>query len=162
FAGFVVGALDLATVGRARSLSWPRRSVAIGLVLGFTTMAFDGTNALFFDLGLPHAYTPDLRLRLTTGLLAGMAMAFFAVPSLAQAQLYADEASVDTTALARSPGWRDVGLAVLGIALVGLLVASGWPVLLLPIALLGAGGALLALSLVNAVVIRFLVSSRPA
>jgi hypothetical protein len=161
FAGFAVGAAVLSTVGRVRSVGWPRGSVAIGLLLGFATMAFDGTNALLFDLGLPHAYAPDLRLRLATGLLAGVAMAFFAVPALAQAQLYADEASVDAAPLARSPTWTEVGLTFMCIVLVGLLVASGWSFLLVPVALIGAGGALLALSVVNAVVLRFLVSGRP-
>jgi uncharacterized membrane protein len=161
FAGFVVGAVVLSTAGRARSFGWPRGSVAIGLALGFATMAFDGTNALLFDLGLPHAYSPDLRLRLATGLLAGMAMAFFAVPALAQAQLYVDEASVHTTSPAGTPSWRDAGLTLGGIALFGLLVASGWSLLLLPVALVAAGGALLALAVVNSVVLRFLVSGRP-
>lgn len=58
--------------------------MALTLLMGLSVMVFDGLNALLFDLGLPHAYAPDLRVRLATGVLAGIAMAFALVPTLAQ------------------------------------------------------------------------------
>jgi len=78
------GVIELATLGRRRTRRWPRLPIALALLLGFGVMVFDGFNALFFDLGLPHAYASDLRMRLATGVLAGIAMAFALVPTLAQ------------------------------------------------------------------------------
>lgn len=98
-------------------------------------MIFDGFNALFFDLGLPHAYVPDLRLRLATGVLAGIAMAFALMPALAQVE----EVSCNLLDSA-APRWRDVGWTGLAAGSFAFLVASGWGVLLYPVALVGAGG----------------------
>lgn len=50
----------------------------------FGSMAIDGMNSLLVDLGRWHLYTPDNRLRLATGLLAGVglgAMLIFLVSS---------------------------------------------------------------------------------
>ncbi|HEX9413464.1 MAG TPA: hypothetical protein VF916_08150, partial [Ktedonobacterales bacterium] len=150
------GAVELATVGRRRSRRWPRRGVAIALLLGFGAMAVDGTNALLYDLrviGLPYAYTPDLRLRLATGTLAGVAMAFALVPALAQAlETWWDNRRTGYpwgAETAERPGWRDAVLALAAAAGASALVASGWSLLLTPLALLGAAGVLLALLLVN-------------
>lgn len=155
FGGFLVGAVVLATVGRKRMHRWPRLPVALVLLLGVGVMAFDGFNALFFDLRWPHAYIPDLRLRLLTGLLTGMAMAFFLVPTLAQVGTPAEEHSA-------VPGWRDLGWVAAGSALFGLLVASGWQALLVPVALMGVGGVVIALFAVNRVVLWGLTGARPA
>ena len=147
FVGFAAGVAELAIVGRQRSRQWPRRSVAIGLIIGFCAMAFDGTNAFLFDLrmlGLPHLYTPDLRLRLATGSLAGVAMAFALVPALAQATEVSDHAEEEGHS-----GWRDLALALGATAGLALLVASGWALLPYPLALLGAAGVLLGLALIN-------------
>ncbi len=84
FGGVTLGVVELTTLGRRRTQRWPRLPVALALLLGFGVMVFDGLNALLFDLGLPHAYAPDLRMRLATGVLAGIAMAFALVPTLAQ------------------------------------------------------------------------------
>lgn len=146
FAGFFFGAAELATVGRHRGHRWPSRPVAVALLIGFASMAFDGTNALFYDLGLPHAYAPDLRLRLATGSLAGLAMAFALVPALGQAlePLGASAVRTDT----RHPGWRDAGLAVAVAAIYGVLMASGWAPLLYPVSLVAVAGVVLAFLLI--------------
>lgn len=123
-------------------------------------MIFDGFNALFFDLGLPHAYVPDLRLRLATGVLAGIAMAFALMPALAQVE----EVSCNLLDSA-APRWRDVGWTGLAAGSFAFLVASGWGVLLYPMALVGAGGVVLFLTLVNRIVLGGLTSrgvARPA
>lgn len=146
FAGFFFGAAELATVGRHRSHRWPSRPVAAALLIGFAAMAFDGTNALFYDLGLPHAYAPDLRLRLATGSLAGLAMAFALVPALSEVlePLGAFGAGADE----RRPEWRDVGLAVAAAAIYGVLMASGWVPLLYPVSLVAVAGVVLAFLLI--------------
>lgn len=154
FAGFTLGVLELATIGRHRSTRWPRRPLAFVLLLGFATMAFDGTNALFYDLGLPHAYAPDLRLRLATGLLAGIALAFGLVPGLAEVLGIAPaDASAD-------PRWRDLGWTYALALLFGLLVPSGWPPLLIPAATVAEGGVLLVLCLTNGLALAGFASAR--
>jgi hypothetical protein len=157
FGGLAVGVLELATFGRKRSQRWPRRPVALALLLGLGVMALDGINALFFDVSLPHAYTPDLRLRLATGVLAGAAMAFGLVPALAQVETHDDVVASDAR-----PGWRDMGWALLGSGGVALLIASGWSPLLDPLALLGVGGVVLTFTLINRVVLAGLRGERGA
>ena len=68
--GLFAGAAALATIGHRHSRRWLRLSVALALGIGLGALAFDGLNALFFDLryvGVPHLYTPDLRVRFGTG-----------------------------------------------------------------------------------------------
>lgn len=158
--GFTVGVLELATAGRTCSRRWPHASAALALGVGFMAMVVDGGNALLFDLadlGLPHLYTPDLRLRLGTGLLAGVAMAFALVPALGQLDAADPEASVSDRSgqlprwshPSRRPGLRDVGCALLAGGTLTLLTASGWQVLLDPMALVAAYGTVLAFGLIN-------------
>ena len=150
FGGLLAGVVELAVVaGRRRIACWPRPQVALTLAFGLGIMAFDGTNAFFFDLGLPHAYTPDLRVRLGTGMLAGVAMAFALVPIAAQTAAGPDAAEV----LGPAPGWRDAGSALLAGSAFALLVASRRAALLAPVALVGSGGVLLGLTLINRTVL---------
>lgn len=155
FGGFTDGALVLGTISRKRMHHWPRLPVALVVVGGVGLMAFDGLNAFFFDLHWPHAYIPDLRLRLLTGLLTGMAMAFFLVPVLAEVGMPAAEDSA-------APGWRDLGWVAAGSAFFGLLVASGWQALLAPVALIGVSGVVMALFAVNRMVLWGLTGAQPA
>lgn len=154
FGGLTVGMLYLGTFGRKRMYRWPRLPLALVLVLGVGIMAFDGFNALFFDLHWPHAYTPDLRLRLGTGILTGIAMAFFLVPALAQVGKPGAETGTP-------PGWRDLGWVTLGSIGFVFLVASGWRVLLAPVALIAVGGVVLAWMTINRVVLWGLTGARP-
>lgn len=167
FGGLLVGVAELATAGRKRSRRWPRLSVGVTLVLGLGVMAFDGFNALFFDLGLPHLYAPDLRVRLGTGILAGLAMAFALVPTYALVTGVTEnehEHDLDARDVRREnsrpgrrpaarPGWRDLGCAFSGGTLFAGGVASGWAPLLYPVALLGALGVVLAWLLINAILL---------
>jgi uncharacterized membrane protein len=60
--------------GRLRAVNRPPLST-LALLAGFVAaLAVDGTNALAFDLELPHPYEPSNALRLVTGILAGAAM----------------------------------------------------------------------------------------
>jgi uncharacterized membrane protein len=47
------------------------------LAICLMSMAFDGVNSTFAELGLPHLYPPTNLLRLLTGLLSGIAIAPF-------------------------------------------------------------------------------------
>lgn len=144
FGGLVMGVFFFATVGRWRRFRYPARTLGAVVLLGLAFMGFDGVNATLYDLGLPHAYAPDLRVRLITGLLAGIAMAFYLVPTVATV-----ESSSATSAQSRPPSWRDYGWVLLACMPFGLLVASGWGLALLPLAFIGAGGVVLALLLIN-------------
>lgn len=74
YGGFAVATLYLLVRGRFRAFRLP--SVPTLCVLGafVAVMAIDGVNALLDDLGHP-VYAPDNRLRLLTGLMAGVALA---------------------------------------------------------------------------------------
>lgn len=79
YAGFLLTLIWLLVSRRlgARRLGSPP---VIGvLALMFASMAFDGLNSTLFEVGLPHLYTPTNPLRLTTGLLSGIAIAPFLV-----------------------------------------------------------------------------------
>lgn len=79
YGGFLLTLVVLLAFRRlgARRLGSP---LATGiLVLFFASMAFDGINSTFADLGLPHLYEPTNALRLLTGLLSGIAIAPFLV-----------------------------------------------------------------------------------
>jgi uncharacterized membrane protein len=81
FGGFVVAAAYAWAAGRGRAMRLPGRTMTL-ILLGFVAlMGFDGLNAFFFDLRLPHLYAPNLFLRLGTGLLAGVAFAGFILPA---------------------------------------------------------------------------------
>lgn len=145
YGGFLAGVLVLGTVGRQRARCLPKLPLGLMLLGGAASMALDGLNAVLFDLGLPHAYPPDLRWRLLTGLLAGIALAFAVVPTMARPHSDIPEA------VGPRPNWVDAGLALLVGLAFGLLVASGWQVLLYPVALASAAGVLLLLAMVNRV-----------
>ncbi len=75
YGGFLVATAYLAARRRFRSFRMPPPAVLATLGLYVAAMALDGGNALLVDLGLPHPYAPDNRLRLATGLLTGTALA---------------------------------------------------------------------------------------
>ena len=81
FGGYVIGVAYFWALGRGRAMRLPGRAMTITLVGFIALMGVDGINALLFDLQLPHLYTPNLLLRLATGLLAGLAFAGFVVPA---------------------------------------------------------------------------------
>jgi uncharacterized membrane protein len=80
FGGFVIGAAYFWALGYGRAMRLPGRAMTITLIGFIALMGVDGINAVFFDLRLPHLYTPNLLLRLGTGLLTGLAFAGFMVP----------------------------------------------------------------------------------
>jgi uncharacterized membrane protein len=143
YLGFSIGVLSLFQRGLIRSARMPKGWVALGLLGFIALMGIDGLNSLFLDLHLPHLYQPDNFLRLTTGLLAGTAMAAFLVP-------------VVNGILWRKPdlraaygSWRFMGLLAPFLVLAFLAVAAQWGWLLYPIAILSSVGIVTALSLIN-------------
>lgn len=74
YGGALVTAAYLATRGRWRSVGLPSRSILIVLGALIAIMGLDGVNSTLQDFGLPFAYEPDNRLRLATGLGAGVVL----------------------------------------------------------------------------------------
>ena len=85
FGGAMLALLHIALSGRLRAAMFPRgRWLALWLAL-LGVMALDGTQAMLYDLGIVRLYTPNLYLRLGTGLAAGMAITMMFVPLMNQA-----------------------------------------------------------------------------
>ncbi|MCS7001282.1 MAG: DUF2085 domain-containing protein [Dehalococcoidia bacterium] len=80
YGGFFVALATLYALGRGRAWQMPAVPILALAVLFIGVMGFDGTNALFFDLGLVHLYPPDNRLRLFTGTLSGVGIALLITP----------------------------------------------------------------------------------
>ncbi len=75
FAGFMLGAAYLLATGRGKAGGLPSTKVLVVLVGFITLMGLDGLNAVAYDFYLPTPYTPNLPMRLGTGLLAGLGLA---------------------------------------------------------------------------------------
>lgn len=134
FGGFVIGAAYFIAMGRGKAWRMSGKAMTI-VLLGFVAiMGVDGLNAFFYDLRLPHLYTPNLMLRLGTGLLTGLAFAGFMVPAF--------NSTVWQAGLEASPltGARDllIGIAVEAVYFVA--AFSGAPILLYPLSLIAVLG----------------------
>lgn len=75
YGGFLTASVYLACRRRYRVFGMPTIPALGLLVGGVALLGLDGTNSLFLDLGLWHAYEPRNELRLATGLLTGVALA---------------------------------------------------------------------------------------
>ena len=75
YGGFAVAFAFLVWRRRLWAFQVPPLTVMFGLGMFVAMMGLDGANSLLVDLGLPHPYQPDNRLRLATGLLTGSALA---------------------------------------------------------------------------------------
>lgn len=80
FGGFLLTLGYLFAIGRGRALHLPPTPLLMALTGFIGLMGLDGSNAFAYDLGLPHLYVPDNRLRLATGLLTGLAIAAIVWP----------------------------------------------------------------------------------
>jgi uncharacterized membrane protein len=75
YGGFFASFLYLVARRRHRAAKLPGW-IAMGVLAAFVgVMAIDGFNSLLLDLGRPHPYQPDNRLRLLTGMGTGIALA---------------------------------------------------------------------------------------
>lgn len=146
FGGFLIGAAYIVARGRGRALRLPGRWTTL-LLLGFgALLGADGLNALFFDLGLAHLYTPYNLIRLATGLLTGLAMAAFLVPTF--------NSTLWQTGLDVSPltGLRDVLDAVALEAVYFVAALSGSSLLWYPVSLVAVLGVPAMMGLIGALV----------
>lgn len=153
FGGAVAAALYLAARGRGKATGFPRPAI-LAVLIGFVAwMGLDGVNALLFDLRLSHLYTPNLALRLGTGLLAGLSIGVVIAPAFNQT-IWSPTAARNVPVLA---GWRDL-LGVLGIEAVlfagGL---TGWGAFLYPYSILASVGVLGVLSAIGAIIVTLIL-----
>ncbi|MCS6801311.1 MAG: DUF2085 domain-containing protein [Chloroflexota bacterium] len=143
YGGFFIAILTLALAGRGKWTGMPTVPVMALALLFIAVMGFDGVNALFFDLRLPHAYPPQNWLRLITGTLCGLGIALLVLPI------------VNFSVWRNGPARPLVGLRGLAglLAVEALFVAivlTGFWLLLYPVSIIsvaGIGGLLVAINL---------------
>ena len=149
FLGFLCALALVAVLGRLHASKTPSGVLGFACWVLVALTGLDGLNAFFFDGGIPHLYTPNIALRLFTGLGAGLGVGLMAIPvvgSVVWAQP-ADEASIE------DPLELLGGLAMAG--LLGGLVLVGVGVLAWPIGVAMLAGVLVAFGVANLYVISF-------
>ena len=134
FAGFLLGLAYLVILGRGRARNLPPTKILIILVGFIALMGIDGLNALAYDLYLPTLYTPDLYMRLGTGLLTGLAIAAILVPVFNQSVWSQGHPTASLS------GWFDLVPPLLLLGLFGAAALSGWKLLLYPISTIAIAG----------------------
>jgi uncharacterized membrane protein len=144
YLGALAGILTLMLCGRSQAAQFPPRKTAVFLALFMLAWLVDGSNsyATLFP-SLPHLYEPSNILRLATGTLAGLALSAYLIPLLNMITWVSPSkaSSVDS--------WRDLSLLTLSGLAVVLLVSSGLPILLFPLAALSGFSILLLLGSLN-------------
>ena len=120
YGGFAVAFACLIWLGRHRAARLPSYPLMALLAALVGVMAIDGFNSLFLDLGRPHPYQPDNRLRLLTGIGTGI--------SLAVILCYLIGSTLWRRPDTKQPvlTWRDLGILLPAQAPFALLVLSGW------------------------------------
>ncbi|MCL7453074.1 MAG: DUF2085 domain-containing protein [Anaerolineae bacterium] len=146
FAGFLLSVFVFAALGRVRAGRLPAWPILVVLVLSAGSMAIDGTNNTFYDLGLPYLYAPYNPARLVTGLLMGAAMAGLLWP-IFNMTVWREYHDVPVL----NKAWQLIALlAVLGVFATVILTRVDW--LLYPVSLLTTAGELALLTTLGAVV----------
>ncbi|NTU80519.1 MAG: DUF2085 domain-containing protein [Chloroflexales bacterium] len=74
YTSFLLTLAYLYAIGRGRAGGLPPWHLGVALVAFVVIMGVDGFNSLFVDLGQPHLYTPDNRLRTLTGMGMGVSI----------------------------------------------------------------------------------------
>ncbi|HEU5199791.1 MAG TPA: DUF2085 domain-containing protein [Ktedonobacterales bacterium] len=143
YLGYTLTFLFLFLSKRGRATEFPRWPMTIFLGLCILAMAVDGFNSLFLDLRLPHLYQPHNLLRLTTGLLTGMAMACFLLPvtNVTLWKFPENQRTIDSW-------WQILRLLPI-LALAFLAVGTQAAVFLYPVAILSTLGVMAALGMIN-------------
>jgi uncharacterized membrane protein len=152
FSGAAVGLAFLAFSAPRRS-AYPSWKLAMPLGLLAAAFVLDGANSYLYLIkqtapgafeNLPNLYTPNNILRLLTGSGTGLAMAVFLYPAFNQTFWRTPD---ERPAL---EGWRRLGLLLGLMLLVDLAILTEIPAVLYPVALISAGGVLVLLVMVYA------------
>ncbi len=144
YLGIVAGMFLAGLWGRLRSASLPPPWL-VAVLLGFLLIwAFDGFNSyVYLIIRRPLFYEPNNILRISTGLLQGLAICFLFLPYFNQVFW----AYPDPTPILR--GGRDLLMALIVGAVIVVAVNTTWPPLFYPLAILSTGGAFFLLSMVG-------------
>jgi uncharacterized membrane protein len=152
YLGAVLGLAFQAVAGRRKG-GMPPKSIIIPLVIFFVAFAVDGTNSYFYLMKavyagrldfIPTLYIPNNTLRLLTGSGAGLAIAVALYPSFSQT-IWRDWEPQPALA-----GWKSLAALAGLMLLLDLLVLPEWEWVLYPMAIISAGGILVLLTLVYA------------
>lgn len=143
--GMYLGALAAFTFFNAtapRAGLYPGKGMLAVLIAGAGFWAFDGLNSFATLLpDAPHLYQPSNTLRLATGSMIGVGLMTLIYPPFQQlAWRNWDEQRV-------IPHWKRFGMLALLVVFVDLLVLTGQPLVLYPLAIMSALGVLLLLTM---------------
>lgn len=153
YLGAVAGLVFQVFVSRGKGGMPPRRVIVPLALLGLA-FAFDGANSYVYLMKtispgrldfIPTLYTPNNILRLLTGSGAGLGIAVALFPSINQTLWKDWDASPALGSL------KHLAMLIVIMAGLDLLVLSGLDFVLYPLAIISAGGVLLLLTLVYAV-----------
>ena len=148
YLGAILGFLGLVVAGRRRTGELPRAAILVMLASFVGIMAVDGVNSyLSFFPGAPHLYEPQNVLRLSTGLLNGLALSLVVYPVFN----YTVWRGVDRRASVRAP-WEVLPFLVpMALIVWGLESGSGY--LLYPLSIVSILGVLTLLTMVNTMIV---------
>jgi uncharacterized membrane protein len=153
FGGAILGFALMTAWGRRRAAGLPPVRVAVVMICFIAALAVDGINSyLTFFPGLPHLYEPHNWLRLTTGLLNGLALSAIVYPVL-NYSLWADAVSAPSVR-----NFKELALMIAVGVLLGVVILSEPPALLYPLAILGALGVLSLLTALNTTLLLMLLN----
>jgi uncharacterized membrane protein len=152
FAGFLLGLIYLAIVGRGYAMKLPPPKI-LALLIGFVVlMGLDGLNAVAYDLYLPTPYAPNLFTRLGTGLMTGLAFAGILLPIFHQSTWPQKSKPV-----ASLSSWRQIALALLLLVIFWSAGLSGWKPLLYPVSIVAIFGQVILMVGIGAMVASILL-----
>jgi uncharacterized membrane protein len=152
FLGAMLGLVVILLRRRSRASHLPPPAVLVLLVTFIGLWALDGLNSyLTFFPGAPHLYEPRNWLRMSTGMLNGLAMIAFVFPVFSYT-LWREPAN---ERVVKNLGELTVLLPVA--ALIVLVVQAEVGFLLYPVAILSSLGVLLLLTLLNAMIAAILL-----
>jgi uncharacterized membrane protein len=141
YLGFIVAISLLVMIGRHRRAGFlsPGSLAVVLLLVG--SMAVDGFNSLFSDLRLPALYEPDNRLRLFTGMGAGVGLAVILAMLLGMSLWRRPNSKLRVT----DRWWQPLILYIAGMPL-ALLILRGESFLFAPTVLVLVASAIVAFS----------------
>jgi len=153
FSGALTGLLGQALVlRRGKASRFPPTAIIVLTALFIATMAADGLNSYISLIpNVPYLYEPRNWLRLLTGSLNGLAMSTLIYP-IFNATLWLAPTQERTIR-----DMRDLTiLLILGLA-VAVIILTGWPQLLYPIALTSVAGILVLLTAINTMIFTMII-----
>lgn len=157
YLGAMIGFLGLVLAGRRRTGELPRLAILVLLGLFIAIMGVDGINSyLSFFPGAPHLYEPHNALRLSTGLLNGLALSLVVYPVFNHTLWR----RVDRRPSIRA-AWEVLPfLAPMALVVWGL--ESGTGALLYPLSVVSVAGVLTLLTMVNSMIVVILARRESA